>query len=227
MPMAVSFTCTACGKPIIAAWTNRPAWAQVAGFSNVGWVAEGTRIPCGDIWPRLATMPVARREYALHVQVPVTIYPRRPFWVLFQPALSAVNGWEEHPTEISASGLVQVVLTEVCVHGETGGWIKARVLQAIPVRDIADRFAEDGSGATAPLLSQLGVRGYCEVRTEDLSYISAQMEGDVGAWVLCQRWGQSARVLMYGEWGFHADYVFAGNRPLQAAEWQGLSREAT
>jgi len=203
----VSLVCGGCGEHARNPMSGQPLQSGLAGFDGVEWARDGVA-QVGDIWPRLEEPPVVGQQYALHVGHPFRASVDRPFWALFRPAPSALNWWLEYPSDLQLSSLVQCHLLAVLRRTAESAWIRVRVLDRIGLPEIARRF-------TVPEIDQDSTefyRGRPSVQWENLTYVEAGVEGDVGTWMISQTIGQGSHKILCGEWGWHENYFSVGSR---------------
>jgi hypothetical protein len=201
--------------PVLPTWT--PLWA----FDNILWY-ESDPTPTDDfLWPYVT--PILDETYFIRSQQPFLSSDNyfTP-WVLFQPADSACNGWDDFPEEISLSSFIRVKLLDVVSATKDSALVKIQVLEILPLTQIVTTFdphppphmRELGHLLSEPLPSS-------RVRSAvfgDFVFFSFSFEGDLGEWVICQKWQSRWRLIALGEWGFHHDYIYVGQRLLNAEE---------
>jgi hypothetical protein len=151
-----------------------------------------------------------------------------PTWVLYQPALSANNGWLEYPQEICDSALVKIQVLEILTVSSDHAWLRIQVLETLPLERIGEivpvRSPNAPLGADL-LTSSTDGSDISRVDVGDLCYLDFNAQSDLGEWVLCGRRDGHWNLLLYSEWGSHYDLIYVGHRPLSAEEWCALSRE--
>lgn len=213
MSLEISFKCCSCGQP--NAPVQRPDWAKLWGFESCHlWLESTVPLP-GDPIPQLDQLPKARDRRLLIVSHPFRAESDTPFWLHFMRALSSANGWDDNPEELRDSGLVYCRLTaDLGPWGDSGRAIEVEVLDSFFTSAAAQRFAPVKSGKLKEIYSSGRVSAKCE----DMHYLSWNGEGDIGAWFVFQRLSYGWAAIIYGEWDFHQNYVYAGHRPLTAAE---------
>jgi hypothetical protein len=130
-------------------------------------------------------------------------------------ALSAVNGFDDFPAELPDSGMVHCRLT-----ADLGDWdnrrhvIEVEVLDSFFTNAAARRFAPVNSSDLAEIYHS----GRYSAEFGDMYHLSWNGEGDIGGWYVFQHLSDGWAAILYGEWDFHRDYVYAGYRPLTDAE---------
>jgi hypothetical protein len=218
MPERVSFVCRACQMDTgsVAPRTRMPAWATLWGFAHcLYWLAEPPAAEAGAQLPLyLPATPSARGMHWLSVRKPFHGTLGEDVWCLYQPPLSYYNGWEHRPDEIARSALV---LCELCALREVGDYsalAQVRVSDVLAFPEIGERLpAGETIGASVLEQTVPSIRREA-VRCGSYSYLSVNFEGDVGAWAVVEARGNRQFLIVAGEWGWHEDFAFAGNAPL-------------
>jgi hypothetical protein len=222
MSIAIAFPCETCDDTGDDVWKFKPAWASIAGYGTrcVHWSKEGSE-SLDRRWP-MADPPEIGGTYALRVGHLFKGAQAEPFWVLFQPAHSAVHGWEEYPEELGASSMVKCHLLNVRANeGEQSAWLRIHVVDMMRLHELSRRVEVQEADSLPPYPTQRTVRA----DWGDLTYFNGNMEGDVGVWFVCQRLEERPTLLLYGEWAWHADFVYAGNRRLTHTEFRLLEKD--
>ncbi|MEW6302889.1 MAG: hypothetical protein AB1705_05430 [Verrucomicrobiota bacterium] len=212
--------------------STRPPWARVAGFdSTCVRLCEALNAETRDAVranPRreenryLESRPGAGERYIAAVEHPFAAKPDAPFWFLFQPPVSLLNGWEEDPEEIYYSGLVRCALDEVLHQDERQALVAVTVQEVLSLAEIPERFAESKDDEVA-LLAGDAFRGASWCRYLNFLHVSWDLESDVGVWWLFREDELYAdkpgyRLLLHGQWGWHEAWLWAGNRRLTEIE---------
>jgi hypothetical protein len=60
--------------------------------------------------------------------------------------------------------------------------------------------------------------GYETCQSGELRFGESNFEGDLGAWVVLADAADGMHLLIFGEWGAHENFAYAGNRLLSASE---------
>lgn len=209
-----------CNKSEVNLLRYKPSQASVAGYDVcVAWIGEGTVSDDKSVM-RMSEPPVEGKNYTLQVNHPFKAGPHDPFWILFQPWDSAVNGWEDFPHELEFARIVKCKPVEIIKKNAKSNWVVIEVLESMGFSKISDRFAK-GSGPIPSYPTQRMLR----IDWNDLIYFNANLEGDVTAWFICQKQGNQMTMLLYGTAGWHEDFFFTGNRPLSAEEFKCLEKD--
>lgn len=217
--MRISFTCEVCSTSAPEP-ARVPNWARLAAHDGVEW-SESLYPEEGEFWHRMEAEPEVGRWYGLRVRHPFEASDSAPFWVLFQPALSALNGWEEHPSELAASGVALCKLLSVLSEGPNRGWIGVEVLDFVAFAHAASRF-EARDGELPFFYDAPGTR----TDWGDLSLLETSHQSDVGSWGLFQLRSDGPVLVAACDWGFHGGWVYVGHRAIGPREWTQLERRA-
>ncbi len=213
MNLEISFKCRACGNP--GDPVQVPDWAKLWGFAGChSWLEDAVPSPDDPIL-QLNQLPKPGERRRLLVSHPFRARSDRSFWLLFTPALSAANGWDDTPEELPDSGLVYCRLTaDLGARGQHGRAIEVEVLDSFFTIEAAQRFTAIESGK----LEDIYDTGRGRAEFEGLRYLSWNGEGDIGGWFVFQHLAGGWVAILYAEWDFHRDYVYAGHRPLTGEE---------
>ena len=164
------------------------------------------------VWPTgLNTLPDVGSRHTLQLKHPFVATDQEPFWMLFEPVLSRVNGWDEHPEEIARSGLVQCRLVELVSADDYRPVVVVAVVQTVVMTGLRDHFPQTDHGALTVeperVVMEVVVRG-------GLVWRSWSMQSDVGGWGVYLPGDDDWALVLSCQWGFHESHVFAGHRRL-------------
>ena len=112
----LSFRCCTCGHEGGDDGFGAPELAFRSYMDAVEWSDEEHRIPDNthpDFWQRSDALPEPGQTRVIQVRHPFHEILGREFRTFYQPALSNLNGWEEHPEEIDRSAFVRCRSEEV------------------------------------------------------------------------------------------------------------------
>ena len=201
-------------------------WAKIRGFGATQW-SEDVSHP--DPQRSMEEAPRVDEEYSVALDKSL-FSPGTAFWILFMPALSFFDGWPDHPEELDQSYLVHCLAlrtSEASAPWYFGkpmrGFQVVKVLDLIRIRELQRRFEEDLSGSVPDIPKSLKKR----FDWQDLTLFDANLEGDIGCWLICRKTGGTHTALLYGEWGAEDwDCVYAGNRPLSSDEYSIIGSDA-
>ena len=221
MSVTISLSCTVCGQPHSA---DPPAnWARLVGYDCIGWIDPGAKRPrtgqqaSTDICPDIGQSRIAQ------VSAPFDASADRPFWALFQPALSWINGWAEFPEEIDRSALVHCELTDVLEDNGDHAWVALRAIDVVPLPDLIQRF--DRTEGSVDL--SYAYPTAWETKARNWLLVEGNGEGDVGEWVLVHRRPDGDHLVLHARWDFHRSIVEAGNTRLKDGEADALCAAMT
>ncbi len=222
----LSSRCKACDTELLklGALPVLPTWASLWAYDNVTWSEFAPASTDKLLWPSVT--PILNDTYFIRVQQPFLSSDRnfRP-WILFQPPSSALNGWDDAPDEIPPSSFVRVKLLDVFSAAKDFAWLKVHVLEILPLAQVVTTFDPHPPPETSPLdllLSEPSSRKTSAV-SGDFAYISYCGEGDLGEWIVCQKWQSRWRLIIMGEWSFHFDFIYVGQRLLNEKELRAFN----
>jgi hypothetical protein len=172
-------------------------------------------------------------------------------WLIYKPDFSISTWFSEKPDEISQSGLIQIEITEKSDDYHTMPCsiqisIKAKIIDILPFRSIADRFTPIYSGDPYSFLKNSMdsyctnnmntmaesskyeinphvnlISGYERIVSGDLIFINfIYLPSDFGGWIIVQKREEYEYPVLvaYTEMTINS-LTFVGHRPLTADEW--------
>jgi hypothetical protein len=193
----------------------------VVGSAGVEWLDGGaTDLPVAGsgVFPRAELPPRPGEERAVRVRGPFLADGPGPFWALFEPALAALNGYDEHPDLLNGCAMIACTPVEILARGSRHAWLRVRVEDVIGAADAAGRFPPSVAGSLGNLLSHGATATLSQAASGGLSYYAWSWEGDIGSWAVCAKGGQGIALVLYGQWSFDQEDVALGHRPLSPAE---------
>lgn len=206
-------------------WAAKPAWARVAGF---GCAALSSTSPPATAphWILLREAPIVGRAYPLRVWLPFRGALGDAIWVAYPPPATSpeVTEWCDVPAALPTGGLARCRFLAVLSHDEPdsvylpGAWLHVAIEEVITLPDLAAHFAPDTTGRPLPPDMGPAHRYTRGCHWGDLYYIAHSVEGDIHEWAVWQRRPDGAAAILGGERIFDDDIVYAGHRPLSAAE---------
>lgn len=157
----MTFKCSVCGDTVklvkksdsslydiayddIMEWSDFDSIEEVPDINEKHWVRS-------DCIPRAGTTRIVRACFPFNFETGDT------FCVLFMPALSFFNGWDEYPEEIAQSAVVHCKFDRVISYNEKYAWIIIHIIKTTPLDKLhetypcetAEKFAfETGKGRT-------------------------------------------------------------------------------
>jgi hypothetical protein len=225
-PERVSFVCGACQLDTGSVVPRTPSWAALWGFAGcLRWLAEPPAAGVDALSPLcLAEAPAAGAEQWLAVGKPFHAALDQEVWCLYQPPLSYYTGWEDQPDELARSALVRCKVLGFRDVRARSAIVHVLVTDVLAFAQIGERIpAGDTIGAS--LLEQIVPSARRQAsRLGQFSYLDFNFESDVGTWAIIERRRDREFLIVAGEWGWHEDYLFAGNSPLDAEATQALHR---
>lgn len=192
---------------------SRPEWAVLDVIDNVDW-SETQEPHYEDSWLRPDEVPAKGALRAIRVSGAPPVTPS--FWVVFQPALSLLNGWDEHPEELEHSALVEVRMEEKLEKN----WFRVQVLQVVLFPDLADYFAPSVKGDVDDLFSDPH-RYTVRAQSNNWHFVEANFQSDAGYWIVFSCDGVTFSIHLYGHFMIGDGHrAYAGNRFLSDEEHQ-------
>lgn len=194
---------------------RKPDWARLTAIEAVEW-SDNEEPHYENIWQRPNAIPLqgSLRAVSLMVAPPTT----PSFWMVFQPALSCLNGWLDNPEELEQSALVEVKLLSTFEHN----WVLVEVLQVIAFTDLADYFPPSSDGDIDELLEK-PYPSTSHVHHKNWHYLHSDYESDIGWWLVFTDDGVTLSILIYGHYSpGGSSEVYSGNRLLSDEEHQHM-----
>ena len=173
-----------------------PPWAAVVGTDPGGWT-EAEQPPFAE------QRPLAGSEWVISVVSARRAVEDNVFWALFSPALSALNGPDEHPDELDAMAMVACAPLAILAQDGKHTQLRVRVQDVVGVEDAPRRFSPSTGGSFDYLPGAGGLTVLTASPTSDLLYYSYNFEGDSEAGP-CARTRERAELSSCTESGFSA-----------------------
>ncbi|MFF2889301.1 hypothetical protein [Paenibacillus sp. NPDC057967] len=202
---------------------------DIVGFENdvMEWSDYENEIPPLDEsrWIRSDHPPEKGQVRTVKAAHPFHMMIGEPFWMLYTPVLSSLNGWDSHPEEIEQSSFVHCSIERVLERNDTKAWLRVKVLEVGMIKDYNQCFpVRDGSSGYLDDFEMFGEPYLFNYR--NWLFISAGAEGDLGVWGLVKRLDTQYHMLVYGDWGLHKNNAFGGNILLPRHQIEGWIEEA-
>lgn len=206
------FKCKCCNRVV----DEKPRFIEgLSEFAyNAEWLEAGETVPPLEerFWPRADALPKAgeRRIIKVGYYTPFTGEIGEGFNVLFQPAKSALNGWEEAPEELELSAVVNCVFEKVVSDNDYQAFIEISVNRVITLPELcgsypcrkAENLFAGGFGECVKL----------EFTWRNWEYYSFDAQGDCGDWRLIFTDDSGVRhLILQCDWGWHGGHVLFGN----------------
>jgi hypothetical protein len=191
----------------------------VVGSAGVEWL-DGADLPAvgSNVFPRAGSPPRPGDERVVRIREPFHADGPGPFWMLFEPALAALNGYDEHPHLLAGCAMIACTPVEILARGGGRAWLRVRVEDVVRAADAAGRFPSSDAGSLGHLLSNTASATLSRAASGGLSYYAWSFEGDVGSWAICTVGERGTALVLYAEWSFGREDVALGHRPLSPAE---------
>ncbi|MBQ8176911.1 MAG: hypothetical protein IJ035_07765 [Oscillospiraceae bacterium] len=136
----MTFKCTACEKNVKLNRANNIAYDDMMEWSDFNSIDDVPPLSEG-IWQRSENTPIAGCQRFVRVKFPFNYETGEEFNVLFMPAWSMFNGWEEYPEEIPKSAIVHCRFDEAVSSDEKYAWIIITVLNVLPLGEICEKYS--------------------------------------------------------------------------------------
>lgn len=208
----MNFKCRCC-KQIV---DEKPHF--IAGLSeyayNAEWLEAGEPVPPLEerFWSHADALPKAgeRRIIKVGFYTPFTGDIGDSFNVLFSPADSALNGWDEAPEELELSAIVNCVFEKVVSSDEFQAFIEISVNRVITLAELCERYP--CSKAESLFAGGFGEHLKQEFTWMGWEYYSFDAQGDCGDWRLIFTDDSGIRhLILQCDWGWHGGYILFGN----------------
>ncbi len=202
---------------------------DIVGFENdvMEWSDYENEVPPLDDprWIRTDRPPLQGQVRTVKVYHPFYMMIGEPFWMLYTPVSSSLNGWDSHPEEIEHSSFVRCSIERVLERNDYKAWLRVKVLEVLMIKDYNIRFpVRDGSNGYLEDFEMFGKPYIFNYR--DWLFINAGAQGDLGVWGLVKRMDSQYHMLVYGDWGFHRSNAFGGNILLPKHQIEGWIEQA-
>ncbi|KQY79843.1 hypothetical protein ASD24_18010 [Paenibacillus sp. Root52] len=226
-PEVIALRCPSC-KDVSEPLIRENAQFNIVGYEDImEWLDEDGDVPGLDeqIWARSDSIPVKGQMRTVKVHHPFYMVLGKPFWVLYTPALSSLNGWDSHPEEIDQSAFIQCYIDQVLVEGESEAWIQIHVHEVLlltelqgtfPPREVKESYLESFEMFNDPYI----------VQYQDWTWISAGSQGNIGVWALIKRYQEQYHMLVYGDWDIHSNNAYGGNAVVPDDRIEGWIQQA-
>lgn len=176
------------------------------------WLATGEPVPPLDehIWLRSVEMPQVGERRLIKVDAPFKADIGDRLSLLYLPANSFFNGWEEAPEELELSAVVCGTFEKVICNDDFCAFIKVVVEEVIPFPKLHMHYPRK----KIPSLFESGYGEYSKLvfTWKNWEYYSFDAQGDVGDRRLIFTDDEGKRhLVLFGEWSMHDDFVHCGN----------------
>lgn len=208
----MKFKCRCCGKyeePIKKALKGYEmlAYDRMVSFTNF---KDEKDIDVNN-YEVMEKSPCKDEMCILKVHFPFNFEVGDRFNMLFRPANSYYNGWDEdYSEEISQSAIVSCKFEKEILSYEENGFIWAKTEDVILLPDLIKRFPEHHCGKSFDEWK----KGYNDEYkySDEWTEYSWNAQGDCGVWNLIYTDKNGRRhLLLLCSWGFHYDNISCGN----------------
>lgn len=181
---------------------------------NAEWLESGEPVPPLEdrFWLHADALPKTgdRRIIKVGYYTPFNSAVGDRFNVLFQPADSALNGWEEAPEELERSAIVNCVFEKVVSYDEYQAFIEVSVNSFFPLSELCERYP--CSKAESLFAGGFGDCLEREFTWGNWEYWSFDAQGDCGDWRLVFTDDSGVRhLILQCDWGWHGGHILFGN----------------
>jgi hypothetical protein len=199
-------------------------YAELVAHDDAQWLDPGAALPSGTAWPAADVVPVCGTERLVKVADngrPFTVGEER--WVLFIPALGALNGWSHYPATILRSAFAHCRLRaaeRASSKRPNDSWLRVEVIDVAPFADLERRFPGRSIAGLATWQLSTGTL----TRHEDWELWFAPHD-DAGYWLLARLRQDEAHVLAAGEWVYGITWsavAWGGHLVMPAAAWRQI-----
>lgn len=137
------FKCSCCKRSIRMEKETKGYFSNWAYHYGVEWSDFQEDVPAfsEEDWKRSETTPAVKERRTLYVQKPFDERIGNEFWILFEPALCSLNGWDDiEESEIEKCALIRCKLSKILKRNEYEAWVVVDVKEVILVRELYQYF---------------------------------------------------------------------------------------
>lgn len=207
----MNFKCKCCKQLV----DEKPRF--IAGLSefayNAEWLENGEPVPPLEerFWTRADELPETgeRRIIKVGFYTPFNSEIGDSFNVLFLPANSALNGWDEAPEELERSAVVSCVFEKIISADEYQAFIEIAITGVTTLPELCRRPFRKTESLFA---GAFGKHLKLEFTWKNWEYYSFDAQGDCGDWRLIFTDSEGVRhLILQCDWGWHGGHVLFGN----------------
>lgn len=209
------FRCDVCGEIVQMKKDVIPPFADWGYNSCVEWSDFEDDVPALNErhWQRSSVTPFQSQRRLLFVQKPFDEAIGSTFWVKFEPALLALNGWDDVlDTEIQKCAMVRCRFERILSADTECAWIEVSILQVVPLHELYRHYSE--RIVTHPLDLFHGFEKETETifRNEQWHIVGWSAQGDCGQtnWIFTDDSGTPHLVLALS-FGYEEEVLHMGN----------------
>lgn len=203
------FKCSCCGEAAKLNKNDPDEYSQIAYDHIMDWSDFTSPDDITESWNRSDTIPQVNTRRIVQVYFPFCFEKGEEFNVLFRPALSHFNGWEEYPEELSHSAVVKCRFDEVITFTEENAFIYVTVKQVTMLDKLHEKY---------PLVTVYG-SPYSQKRRYDTVFeygrytIYDQPYEDFGSWQLFYTDDSGVpHMVLSCSWYIHGAEITVGNK---------------
>ena len=116
-------------------------YAALTAYADAQWAEPGAGLPSDEHSPRSDVVPQIGSHRLLSLLLPgERKSSSTPFWVLFEPGLASLNGWDLHPDQIDRSAFVQCRLLKTARSDDETRWLDIAIEDVAPLPLLTQRF---------------------------------------------------------------------------------------
>lgn len=207
----MKFKCKCCDQIV----DEKPHFA--AGLSefayNAEWLENGEPVPPLEerVWTRADELPRAGERRIIKVGAYTTFNGEvgDSFNVLFLPANSALNGWDEAPEELERSAVVSCVFERIIKADEYQAFAEIAINSVTTLPELLRRPFRKTESLFA---GGFGKYLQLEFTWKNWEYYSFDAQGDCGDWRLIFVDSEGVRhLILQCDWAWHGGLVLFGN----------------
>ena len=193
-----------------------PAWATLKGYGDGQavqfWTGAMTEAGTPELLPVAPSVgdPVNLRLGKLFT------HDTQVFWALFDTPMMIYNGPAPGGDELAGMALVRCRLTQAPgpAHADGDRLAPAVVLEVVRLDDLAHGPWTGDGDPDLILQLETGYGAWAPIHQGRYRYLCRNFEGDVGDWAIIDIHNSATALLVYGEWGFGEDRLWAGRARL-------------
>ncbi|MDB5412944.1 MAG: hypothetical protein JWR10_1279 [Rubritepida sp.] len=187
-------------------------WACLSGYGcahAVNWLAprDAADTSAAEVGPLWDT-PRVGETHVLAVRDPFMAEVGQAFWCLYEPYLLEASTGEESAGRIEDMTLLQCEPTMLQATDARAGYCQVKVLSALTLCSLRLASLTAAPSADA-IISELIYKPQI-LQQGNYVYIASNFESDIGAFAVFHNDPENTELLLFGRWGFHDDFFWAG-----------------
>lgn len=139
------FKCTVCGSTETLSKSSGSSFYDIAYDDILQWSDFNSIDDVPDVeakWERSDITPCEGTDRIVRANFPFNFEIGDTFHVLFMPALSFFNSWEEYPEEISQSAVVHCKFDEIISYNDKYAWIIIHIIKVTPLDKLHETYPQ-------------------------------------------------------------------------------------